>query len=995
MTTDSWVGGTGTQQFGTEGASDGNWSTGKVPDSSDDVVISTASTTTVNVTSDEDVKSLALGSKDTLAVVSSYFYVQDGTGSNDDGVFNIEGSATVIVEGGTLDNSGSIELTGSANFSAALFINGNTDLDGSGGIVMQGSSSSENVIEGTGGAAPVLFNNEDIGGSGTIGELGLDFINYGTVETGSNGELQIYGTAAVDSGEFVNNSIVEADNGGQVIFGAGAPTTINNNDTIALDSTGNTTQLKIDGNVTIQPSLSGNQLIEMVGSVPGADQIVSAGSPASLTLINETLKGAGTVGDSKLTLTNGSGSVINANNSAGVLFLNTGNNTITNTSTATIEADGGNLGIFSPVDNAGTILALSGGSSAINSAVDNTGMIAALNGSSLTVNTSITNNATVQVGNGGVLVFGNGSTTTIYNNATIALDSTGTATKLKIDGNVTIEPSATNGSGTITLSESYSNSIVSDGNPVTLALSNELLQGEGEVGDGNLTLDVESGATVDADLPAELVIFTGSNTITNAGLLETANNGLLALQSPVDNTGTIAAVDGLVQVFSEISGPGAIEIGDDGWLYLSMSTAGNVDFTAATGGLALNDSLPNGGIGGLISGAVAGDSIDLENVALPGGVHAVWDQTSTGAGTLSIEANGDDLYTLDLAGTYNSLDFSVGTDDFGGILITVQNTPTYAGNSGNNDEWILSNGNWVESAGPGSHPSGYNVALTGDWTGSGTDGILWVDPTTGDADEWQLSNTQWSASVDLGPHPASADGNSFQIAGTDDATDFTGNGIDDVLWTSVNSDGTIATDIWELSSSGNWAASVSPGDHPAGYSVVGTGDWTGDGTDGILWFNSSTGATDEWQLSGGQWAASVDLGSHPANSDGNSFQIAGIGDFFGNGRDGVLWTSVNSDGSVTTDIWELNASGQWMASVSPGSHPAGYSVVAVGDFTGDGTSDILWYNASTGDTDEWLINNGQWAGSIDLGTHPGNYQIAGVGDFNGAGNAGILWHSPS
>ncbi|MGA2943722.1 MAG: hypothetical protein ABSE50_16965, partial [Xanthobacteraceae bacterium] len=238
----------------------------------------------------------------------------------------------------------------------------------------------------------------------------------------------------------------------------------------------------------------------------------------------------------------------------------------------------------------------------------------------------------------------------------------------------------------------------------------------------------------------------------------------------------------------------------------------------------------------------------------------------------------------------------------------------------------------------------------------------------------------------------------YQIAGTDDATHFFGNGIDDVLWTSTNADGTIATDIWQLASNGQWTPTPggsSPGNHPAGYTVAGTGDWTGDGTDGILWFNASTGDTDEWKLSNGQWAGSNDLGTHPANSDGNSYQIAGVGDFFDNGRDGVLWTSVNSDGTVATDIWELNSSGQWMASQSPGNHPAGYSVVGVGDFTGTGTSDILWFNASTGDTDEWLINNGQWAGSIDLGTHPGSAQIAGVGDFNGAGNAGVLWHASS
>ena len=216
-----------------------------------------------------------------------------------------------------------------------------------------------------------------------------------------------------------------------------------------------------------------------------------------------------------------------------------------------------------------------------------------------------------------------------------------------------------------------------------------------------------------------------------------------------------------------------------------------------------------------------------------------------------------------------------------------------------------------------------------------------------------------------------------------------------MLWTST-SGGSVQTDIWELNSSGNWMASVSPGSHPAGYTVAGTGDWTGNGTDGILWYDAATGNTDEWQLSGGQWSASVDLGSHPANAtDGNSYQIAGIGDFFGNGRDCVLWTSVNADGTIATDIWELNSSGQWMASVSPGNHPAGYQVAAIGDFTGNGTSDILWYDASTGATDEWLIKNGQWAGSIDLGSHPGNYRIAGVGNFNGAGNAGVLWHATS
>ena len=210
-----------------------------------------------------------------------------------------------------------------------------------------------------------------------------------------------------------------------------------------------------------------------------------------------------------------------------------------------------------------------------------------------------------------------------------------------------------------------------------------------------------------------------------------------------------------------------------------------------------------------------------------------------------------------------------------------------------------------------------------------------------------------------------------------------------MLWTSA-SGGNVQTDMWQLSSNGQWAASVSPGSHPAGYTVAGIGDWTGNGTDGILWYDATTGDTDEWQLSGGQWSNSVDLGSHP----GGGWTIAGVGDFFGNGRDDVLWTN-SSGGNVQTDIWQLGSNGQWINSVSPGSHPAGYQVAAVGDFTGNGTSDILWYNATTGDTGEWLINNGQWAGSIDLGAHPGNFQIAGAGSFTGSATQDILWHSPS
>jgi hypothetical protein len=897
VTTNDWLG-TINNDFNTAG----NWQLNQVPTSSQDAVISTPTADTVTADAAENVGSISVGSKNILDIANvddfttnAFSFTVVGTTDGSSGVSTINGTIDVTrgvlyFGNGQLQGSGVLELDAANNSApAALDISGSVLANGTGSIEMATGGATDNDILGF-GANPSFTNvSETISGTGIIGGGGLAFINDSNIDTNNStsstaGVLEITGSA--EAGSFTNNENVIANNGGTLIFGIdGDNATIGNNSEIGLDGEGSTTTLKIAGNVTIGTVASSSPGdIDLGGNFDSLDdQIVSDGHTASLTLVNQQLKGAGLVGDANLTLTNES--LIEANDSRQnhALLLSTGNNTIINSAGAVMEANDGELIVVSSVNNAGTIAAIDG---------------------------------TVLLGNGpeGVNITGAG-----------AIDI-GQDSFLQLDGTA---------SGNLTFT----------GDDATLNLL-------GSIG-GEIV-----GASVSDSI--DFAPFSMSNSLR---WVQTSGDG-----------GVLSLVSSSGAIIESVRLAGSFVTSD-----FSISVSGEA-------GTQIN-----------IVATTPADSIDDTQVSFAPGEHAVWQQTSGSGGTVSLFNNGVGLASFNLTGQFNSLDFAVSNDGAGGSLITFQATPSFPENPGNNDEWILSDGSWVESAGPGSHPAGYNVALTGDWTGSGTDGILWFNPTTGDADEWQLSNTQWSGSVDLGSHPTNAtDGANYQIAGTDASTDFTGNGIDDVLWTSPNSDGTIATDIWELSSSGQWLASVSPGSHPAGYTVAGTGDWTGSGTDGILWFNSSTGDTDEWQLSGGNWAASVDLGSHPTNStDGAGYQIAGIGDFTDNGIDDVLWTSVNSDGTIATDIWELNSSGQWMASVSPGNHPAGYSVVGVGDFTGTGTSDILWYNASTGDTDEWLINNGQWAGSIDLGTHPGSYQIAGVGDFNGAGNAGVLWHSSS
>ena len=65
----------------------------------------------------------------------------------------------------------------------------------------------------------------------------------------------------------------------------------------------------------------------------------------------------------------------------------------------------------------------------------------------------------------------------------------------------------------------------------------------------------------------------------------------------------------------------------------------------------------------------------------------------------------------------------------------------------------------------------------------------------------------------------------------------------------------------------------------------------------------------------------------------------------------------------------------------------------LGDFDGNGTSDILWRNSNTGQVYLWFMNGTAMAGSGSLGYVSSDWAIEGVGDYDGSGRAGILWRN--
>jgi hypothetical protein len=140
------------------------------------------------------------------------------------------------------------------------------------------------------------------------------------------------------------------------------------------------------------------------------------------------------------------------------------------------------------------------------------------------------------------------------------------------------------------------------------------------------------------------------------------------------------------------------------------------------------------------------------------------------------------------------------------------------------------------------------------------------------------------------------------------------------------------------------------------------------------------------------------LGGSAASPDA-SWSIAGIGDFDGDGKADLLWRNANGsliewtmNGSQITSSQTVTLQG---TAVMPDS---GWSVAGIGDFNGDGKSDILWRNTN-GSLIDWTMNGPQIANvqPVTLGGSPvslnPSWQIAQIGDFDGNGASGILWRN--
>lgn len=354
-------------------------------------------------------------------------------------------------------------------------------------------------------------------------------------------------------------------------------TSINNAGQIILNGGGGfDTALAYFNNVTLQGG-GGVTLRTFTGG--GNASIFQAAGGIMLTNVDNTIQGSGRIASTIINLTNQAGGVINANSAGGFGGLETTELTIagaTITNAGLLEAT--NRGVLqfanTTVNNAGGRIEANGANAAVQFFNNSSIRGGTLNSKGLFLGTPAGGTASLDGSTGAGPVTMNGTYTSDFNSATHLVGTINNMGKIQVNGgsgnnsflvfdtgNLTLQ-----GGGAVTLNTltGGGNASIFQGAPgITLTNVDNTIQGSGLISSTEINLVNQAGGVINANSTggARTTALTIQGAIgaaiTNAGLMEATNSGVLQLSNAtVNNAGGRIEANGAnatVQFFNNTS----------------------------------------------------------------------------------------------------------------------------------------------------------------------------------------------------------------------------------------------------------------------------------------------------------------------------------------------------------------------------------------------------------------------------------------------------------
>ena len=367
------------------------------------------------------------------------------------------------------------------------------------------------------------------GGKATVELNGAD-IQGGTINTLSSGTFENIGLGTTLDGKTqgamtLNGTFTGAGNTQTVIFG-----TFNNNGNIQINGGGGTnTYLFVNGSTTLQGNGKGLVTLNNTVSGGGSTYLYANAGAATLTNTNNTIQGAGVIGDgTALTIINNGGGTILANLPGQTLLLNGA----------------------APVTNNGTMEVTAGGTGTGTTALQVTSPFTNFSGNTLTGGTYIVNGVAAQ-GTLQINAFGTTGSEIVNNAANITLngpnssivDQNGLNALTKLAANSTSTSSFTvEGGRTFTTAGNFTN-------------NGTLTVGSGSLFDVNGNLTNISGSTISggtynltgilkANNASGITIDSANITLTGSGALENQSGANALTGLATISSGASFAING-------------------------------------------------------------------------------------------------------------------------------------------------------------------------------------------------------------------------------------------------------------------------------------------------------------------------------------------------------------------------------------------------------------------------------------------------------------------
>jgi fibronectin-binding autotransporter adhesin len=791
----------------------------------------------------------------------------------------IDGSATldeVTITGGTITNSGAtltidagqmLTLQGGASLVGGTLDNSGTlEIESSSGATLDGVT-----ITGSGGIQV------DVAASSVTPTLVLD---HGTSITSGSLTVGPFGTLAVETagGATLNGVNVTNKNSIEVFAGSALTldqlTTIDNSTgTIAIDGTGiltlddatidggtatNNGTLKLDGTAVlkngtlynysqINVSSTGNELDNENITNASAIAILAVGvlTLDHLTKVDNTgglitVYGTGTLALNDATITGGtindyseasspSGSIVagdievTGSSTLSSVHLNNGQVTIESGVVLTLDNDTvagthfSDTGATIQVDG-NTTLTLSD-ATITGGAIDDFSPPSSPSGSIVAGDIDVTASSTISGAhlNNGQVTIESGVVLTLDNDTVTGTHFSDTGATIQIDGGttLTLDGATINGGAINDFSTHASNSIVAGdidiiGNStisdaslnhgnVTIE-SGEKLTLDGDTVNGTAFTNVATGSVIHVDGGDTLTLndattITGGSVTIGVGAIVKTSGDVTLTNTSVTNDGKIEVTDGILKITGSVGSTpgdhGSIQIDSGAVLDLNGADTQDVAFVGAGGKLQIDASSFGGGS---ISGLTAGDEIDLSTIGYGPNTTGTYVSNAAHTGGVLTISNGANSISMTLVGDYSNAHFAGSSDGGNGTLITLNandDAPAFAAADKSESATVTELPNTTESSASDPSPAASgtlhftDIDLTDRPTATVTQSVSWTEGAGLTSGEIQTLEHAFTLTQSGNTNNGSL-GWTYQIS--DGALDFLGAGVTATVTSTIKLD---------------------------------------------------------------------------------------------------------------------------------------------------------------------------------------------------------------